>query len=97
MAVVRTQAAVVQSCSVRTELTRWSWSTQHLKCQCVYISTRYMLLRCLGRRKRKRDDHTLSYADALAKTASESTKVIERKQRILFAGFVGRMGEVRLP
>ena len=25
-----------------------------------------MLLRCLGWRKRKRDDHTLSYADALA-------------------------------
>ena len=29
-----------------------------------------MLLRCLGWRKRKRDDHTLSYAGALAKTAS---------------------------
>ena len=27
----------------------------------------FMLLRCLGWRKRKRDDHTLSYADALAK------------------------------
>ena len=31
-----------------------------------------MLLRCLGWQKRKRDDHTLSYADALAKTASEA-------------------------
>ena len=31
----------------------------------------FMLLRCPGWRKRKRDDHTLSYADALAKTASE--------------------------
>ena len=31
-----------------------------------------MLVRCLGWRKRKRDDHTISYADALAKTASES-------------------------
>ena len=31
-----------------------------------------MLLLCLGWRKRKRDDHSLSYADALAKTASES-------------------------
>ena len=38
-----------------------------------------MLLRCLGRRKRKRDDH-LSYADALAKTASESIEAIVRKQ-----------------
>ena len=56
-----------------------------------------MLLRCLGWRKRKRDDHSLSYADALAKTASESIEVIVRKRRILFAGFVARMGEGRLP
>ena len=56
-----------------------------------------MPLRCLGWRKRKRDDHTISYADALAKTASESIKAIVRKRRILFAGFVARMGEERLP
>ena len=57
-----------------------------------------MLLRCLGWRKRKRDDHTLSYADALAKTAFESIEaMIVRKRRILFAGFVARMGEERLP
>ena len=37
-----------------------------------------MLLRCLGWRKRKRDRHTLSYADALAKTASESIGAIVR-------------------
>ena len=58
---------------------------------------RSMLLRCLGWRKRKRDDHTLSYADALAKTASESIEAIVRKRKILFAGFVARMGEERLP
>ena len=56
-----------------------------------------MLLRCPGWRKQKRDDHTLSYADVLAKTASESMEGIVRKRRILFAGFVGRMGEERLP
>ena len=56
-----------------------------------------MLLRCLGWRKRKRDDHTLSYADALVKTASEGIEAIVRKRRILFAGFVARMGEKRLP
>ena len=55
-----------------------------------------MLLRCLGWWKRKRDDHTLSYADALAKTASESLQAIVRKRRILFAGFAARMGEERL-
>ena len=53
-----------------------------------------MLLRCIGWRKRKRDDHTLSYADTLAKTASESIEAIVRKRRmILFAGFVARVGE----
>ena len=55
-----------------------------------------MLLRCLGWRKRKHDDHTLSYADALAKTASESIEAMVRKRRILFAGFVARMGEEHL-
>ena len=58
---------------------------------------RSMLLRCFGWRKRKRDDHTLSYADALAQTDSESDEAIVRKRRILFAGFVARMGEERLP
>ena len=39
----------------------------------------------------------LLYADALAKTASESIEAIVRKRRILFAGFGARMGEERLP
>ena len=56
-----------------------------------------MLLRCLEWRKWKRDDHTLSYADALAKTASRSIEAIVLERRILFAGFVARMGEERLP
>ena len=38
----------------------------------------------------------LSCADALAKTASEFIEAIVRKRRILFAGFVVRMGEERL-
>ena len=58
---------------------------------------RSMLLRCLGWRNRKRDDHTLSYADAIAKTDSESVEAIVCKRKILFAGFVARMGEERLP
>ena len=56
-----------------------------------------MLLRCLGWWKRKRDDHTLSYADVLTKTASESIETTARKRRIIFAGFVTRIGEERLP
>ena len=57
----------------------------------------FMLLRCLGWRKRKRDDYTLSYTDAPAKTASESIEAIVRKRGILFAEFAARMGEERLP
>ena len=45
----------------------------------------------------KREDHTLSHADALAETASESIDAIVRKRRVLFAGLVARMGEERLP
>ena len=56
-----------------------------------------MLLRCLGWRIRKRDDHTLLCADALAETASKSIEAIVCKRRILFAGFVARIGEERLP
>ena len=41
-----------------------------------------MLLRCLGWRKRKRDDHTPSHAYALAKTASESMEATVPKRRI---------------
>ena len=43
---------------------------------------RSMLLQCLGWQKRKRDDHTLSYADALDQTDPESVEAIVRKQRI---------------
>ena len=39
----------------------------------------------------------VTYADALAKTASESILAVVGKRRILFAGFVARMGEERLP
>ena len=56
-----------------------------------------MILRRLEWRKLKREDHTLSCADALAKTASDSIEAIVRKRRILFAGFVARIGEERQP
>ena len=46
---------------------------------------RSMFRWCFGRRKRKRDDHTLSYADALAQEDSESVEAIVRTRRMLFA------------
>ena len=39
----------------------------------------------------------LHHADALVKTDSKSIEAIARKRRILFAGFVARMREERLP
>ena len=56
-----------------------------------------MLFRCLSRPERKLGDYALSYANALAKTDSESSETTVRRQRMLFAGFVARMGEERLP
>ena len=55
-----------------------------------------VLLRSLGWRKRKREDHILSYDNALPRTDSESVETTVRKRRVLFAGFVARMGEERL-
>ena len=55
-----------------------------------------MLLRCLGWRKRKREDHILSKANAFLRTDSESVETTLRRRRISF-GFVARMGEERLP
>ena len=56
-----------------------------------------MLLRYLGWRKRKHEDHILSYANALLRTDSESVAMTVRRRRIWFAGFVERMGEARPP
>ena len=56
-----------------------------------------MLLRCLGWRKRKREDHTPSYANAFVETDAGSIEATVRGRRTLFAGFVARMGEEGLP
>ena len=56
-----------------------------------------MLLRCLGWRKRKREDYILSYANALLRRDSKSVETTVRRRRILFAGFVARMGDECLP
>ena len=55
------------------------------------------LTRCIGWRKHNRADHPISYLDTLVKTGSESIEATLRRRRILFAGFVTRMGDTRLP
>ena len=56
-----------------------------------------MLIRCLGWRKRRCEDHILSYANALLKTDSESVEMTICRRRISIASFVARLGEERLP
>ena len=55
------------------------------------------LTRCIGWRKHNRADHPISYLDTLIKTGSESIEATLRRRRILFAGFVVRMEDTRLP
>ena len=47
--------------------------------------------------KINRTDHPISYLDALMKAGSERIEVIMRRRRILFAGFVARTVNTRLP
>ena len=55
------------------------------------------LTRCIGWRKHNRAHHPISYLDTLLKTGSESIEATLRRRRILFAGFVARMEDTRLP
>ena len=70
-------------------------------CACHYDTLRRahhsFLTRYIGWRKRNRTDHPISYLDTLMKTGSESIEATLRKRRILFAGFVARMEDTRLP
>ena len=52
---------------------------------------------CIGWRKHNRADHPISYLDTLVKTGSEDIEATLRRRRILFAGFVARMENTRLP
>ena len=55
------------------------------------------LTRCISWRKNDSADYPISYLDTLIKTGSESIESTLRRRRILFAGFVARMEDMRLP
>ena len=55
------------------------------------------LTRCIAWRKHSRADHPNSYLDTLLKTENESIEANLRRRRILFAEFVARMEDMRLP
>ena len=74
-----------------------TWSPRACHYDALRRAHHRFLTRCIGWRKRNRTDHLISYLDTLVKAGSESIEAILRKRRILFAGFVARMEETRLP
>ena len=55
------------------------------------------LTRCIDWQKNNRADYPISYLATLIKTGSESIEATLRRRRILFARFVARMEDMRLP
>ena len=53
--------------------------------------------RCISWRENNRTEHPISYLGTFIKTGSESIEATLRMSRIVFAGFVARMEDTRLP
>ena len=74
-----------------------TWSPRTCHYDTLRRAHHRFLTRCIGWRKHNRADHPISYLDTLVKTGSESIEATLRRRRILFAGFVARMEDTRLP
>ena len=74
-----------------------TWSPRACHYDTLRRAHHRFLTRCIGWRKRNRADHPISYLDTLIKTRSESIEATLRRKRILFAGFVARIEDTRLP
>ena len=74
-----------------------TWSLRACHYDTLRRVHRRFLTRCIGWRKHNRANHPISYLDTLPKTGSESIEATFRRRRILFAGFVARMEDARLP
>ena len=74
-----------------------TWSPRACHYDTLRRAHHRFLTRCIGWRKHNRTDHPISYLDTLVKTGSESIEATLRRRRILFAGFVARMEDTRLP
>ena len=78
----------------------YGWVTRSPRaCHCDTLRRDHdrFLTCCIGWRKHNRADHPISYLDTLIKTGSKSIEATLRRRRILFAGFVARMEDTRLP
>ena len=74
-----------------------TWSPRACHYDTLRRAHNRFLTRCIGWRKHNRADHRISYLDTLLKTGNESIEATLRRRRILFAGFVARMEDTRLP
>ena len=74
-----------------------TWSPRACHYDTLRRAHHRFLTRCIGWRKHNRADHRISYLGTLIKTRSESIEATLRRRRILFAGFVARMEDTRLP
>ena len=74
-----------------------TWSPRACHYDTLRRAHHRFLTRCIGWRKHNHVDHPISYLDTLVKTGSESIEATLRRRRILFAGFVARMEDTRLP
>ena len=74
-----------------------TWSPRACHYDTLHRPHHRFLTRCIGWRKHNRADHPTSYLDTFLKTGSESIEATLRRGRILFAGFVARMEDTRMP
>ena len=74
-----------------------TWSSRACHYDTLRRTHHGFLTRCIGWRKHNRADHPIFYLDTLVKTASKSIEATLRRRWILFAGFVARMEDKRLP
>ena len=74
-----------------------TWSPRTCNNDTLRRAYHRFLTRCIGWRNNNRSDHLIFYLETLVKTSSESIEAIMRKKWILFARFVARMEDTRLP
>ena len=74
-----------------------TWSPRACHYDTLRRAHHSFLTRYIGWRKSNRAGHPISYLDTLIKTRSESIEGTLRRRRILFAGFVARMEDTRVP
>ena len=74
-----------------------TWSSSACNYDTLRRAHHRFLTRCIRYRKHNRADHPISYLDTLIETGGESIEATLRWRRILFAGFVARMEDTRLP